>query len=151
MYASKWIRSFWTWVLWSCIKLKALKAFEELKTISGQKPLTRKVKKTDAGFVKVRGARVLVVNVCAEFLINCSLHHSRTWLPWCSNETFDRSRPHTWCGKRAIDLPEINFDDVDKLGLEASIVTTPTHWRVTCIAYRPLECLCKNNRWLTNG
>jgi large subunit ribosomal protein L5 len=112
---------------------KALdKAVEELGTISGQKPLVTKAKKSIAGFklregmpigtkVTLRGERMYDF---LEKLINVSLPRVRDFRG-VSSKSFDGRGNYTLGVREQLIFPEVDYDKVDKVrGMDIVIVTT---------------------------
>lgn len=107
-------------------------AMNDLKTISGQQPIARAAKKSEAGF-KLRegqkiGAKVTLRNEkMYEFLdrlITISLPRVRDF-EGISKNGFDGRGNYTLGIKEQIVFPEIEIDKVDKIfGLGITIVTT---------------------------
>ncbi|MFC4736728.1 50S ribosomal protein L5 [Bacillus daqingensis] len=108
------------------------KAVEELATITGQKPLVTKAKKSIAGF-KVRegmpiGAKVTLrgerMYDFLDKLVSVSLPRVRDFRG-VSKKAFDGRGNYTLGVKEQLIFPEINYDDVDKVrGMDIVIVTT---------------------------
>ncbi|WP_096202130.1 50S ribosomal protein L5 [Bacillus sp. FJAT-45350] len=112
---------------------KALdKAVEELATITGQKPLITKAKKSIAGFklregmpigakVTLRGERMYEF---LEKLVSVSLPRVRDFRG-ISKKAFDGRGNYTLGVKEQLIFPEIDYDKVDKVrGMDVVIVTT---------------------------
>ena len=107
-------------------------AVEELKQISGQKPVITKAKKSIANFklregmaigckVTLRGERMYEF---LDKLINISLPRVRDFRG-VSNTAFDGRGNYTLGIKEQLIFPEINFDKVNKVrGMDIVIVTT---------------------------
>ncbi|GAK04741.1 LSU ribosomal protein L5p [Geomicrobium sp. JCM 19037] len=107
-------------------------AVEELATISGQKPVVTKAKKSIAGFklregnpigakVTLRGERMYDF---LEKLIHVSLPRVRDFRG-VSNKAFDGRGNYTLGVKEQLIFPEIEYDKVDKVrGMDIVIVTT---------------------------
>ena len=108
------------------------KAAEELASISGQKPLITKAKKSIAGFrlregvaigakVTLRGERMYEF---LDKLVTVSLPRVRDF-HGVPTKSFDGRGNYTLGVKEQLIFPEINFDDVDKVrGMDIVIVTT---------------------------
>lgn len=114
---------------------KALdKAVEELTTITGQKPLITKAKKSIAGFklregmpigakVTLRGERMYAF---LDKLIAVSLPRVRDFRG-VSKKAFDGRGNYTLGVKEQLIFPEIDYDKVDKVrGMDIVVVTTAT-------------------------
>ncbi|ARK28526.1 50S ribosomal protein L5 [Halalkalibacter krulwichiae] len=112
---------------------KALdKAVEELATITGQKPLVTKAKKSIAGFklregmpigakVTLRGERMFEF---LDKLITVSLPRVRDFRG-VSKKAFDGRGNYTLGVKEQLIFPEIDYDKVDKVrGMDIVLVTT---------------------------
>ncbi|GAE35342.1 50S ribosomal protein L5 [Halalkalibacter akibai] len=112
---------------------KALdKAVEELTTITGQKPLVTKAKKSIAGFklregmpigakVTLRGERMFEF---LDKLITVSLPRVRDFRG-ISKKAFDGRGNYTLGVKEQLIFPEIDYDKVDKVrGMDIVLVTT---------------------------
>jgi large subunit ribosomal protein L5 len=112
---------------------KALdKAVEELATITGQKPLVTKAKKSIAGFklregmpigakVTLRGERMYQF---LDKLITVSLPRVRDFRG-VSKKAFDGRGNYTLGVKEQLIFPEIDYDKVDKVrGMDIVLVTT---------------------------
>lgn len=107
-------------------------ALEELKAISGQKPVITKARKSIAGF-KLRegvgiGVKVTLRNQrMYEFLdrlINIAMPRIRDFRG-ISKKSFDGNGNFAMGIKEHIIFPEINYDKIDKIhGLDVVIVTT---------------------------
>ncbi|OMF23734.1 50S ribosomal protein L5 [Paenibacillus sp. FSL H8-0548] len=107
-------------------------AVEELRTISGQKPVVTRAKKSIAGFklrenmpigvkVTLRGERMYHF---LDKLINISLPRVRDFRG-VSNKAFDGRGNYTLGLKEQLIFPEIEYDKVDKVrGMDIVIVTT---------------------------
>ena len=105
---------------------------DDLASITGQKPVITKFKKSIANF-KTRkntnsGLKVtLRKNKMYEFidrLINIALPRIKDFRGLNSNG-FDKFGNYTFCIKEQIVFPEVNFDKVDKIrGLDITIVTS---------------------------
>jgi large subunit ribosomal protein L5 len=107
-------------------------AVEELTTISGQKPLITKAKKSIAGFklregmpigckVTLRGERMYEF---LDKLVSVSLPRVRDFRG-ISKKSFDGRGNYTLGVKEQLIFPEINYDKVDKArGMDIVIVTT---------------------------
>lgn len=107
-------------------------AVNDLSTISGQKPVVTKAKKSIAGFklregmpigtkVTLRGERMYHF---LEKLINVSLPRVRDFRG-VSSKSFDGRGNYTLGLKEQLIFPEISFDKVDKVrGMDVVIVTT---------------------------
>ncbi len=104
----------------------------DLGTITGQKPVITKAKKSIAGF-KLREGQALGAAVTLrgekmyEFLdrlINITLPRVRDFRG-VSKKSFDGRGNYTLGVKEQIIFPEINYDKIDKIrGLNISIITT---------------------------
>ena len=107
-------------------------AVEELATLSGQKPLITKAKKSIAGFrlredmpigckVTLRGERMYEF---LDKLISVSLPRVRDFRG-ISNKSFDGRGNYTLGVKEQLIFPEIDYDKVSKVrGMDIVIVTT---------------------------
>jgi large subunit ribosomal protein L5 len=107
-------------------------AVEELQTISGQKPVITKAKKSIAGFrlregmpigckVTLRGERMYDF---LDKLIAISLPRVRDFRG-VSNKSFDGRGNYTLGVKEQLIFPEIDYDKVSKVrGMDIVIVTT---------------------------
>ncbi|MFC4778111.1 50S ribosomal protein L5 [Paenibacillus sp. GCM10023252] len=107
-------------------------AVEELRLISGQKPVITKAKKSIAGFklrenmpigvkVTLRGERMYYF---LDKLFNISLPRVRDFRG-ISNKAFDGRGNYTLGLKEQLIFPEIEYDKVDKVrGMDIVIVTT---------------------------
>jgi len=107
-------------------------AVEELRIISGQKPVVTRAKKSIAGFklrenmpigvkVTLRGERMYHF---LDKLINISLPRVRDFRG-VSNKAFDGRGNYTLGLKEQLIFPEIEYDKVDKVrGMDIVIVTT---------------------------
>ncbi|UTC09511.1 50S ribosomal protein L5 [Latilactobacillus curvatus] len=108
------------------------KAVEELGSISGQKPLITKAKKSIAGFrlregmpigakVTLRGERMYDF---LDKLVNVSLPRVRDF-HGVSAKSFDGRGNYTLGVREQLIFPEIDYDKVDRVrGLDVVIVTT---------------------------
>ncbi len=112
---------------------KAMEAASgDLATISGQKPVTTKARKSISNFklregmpigtmVTLRGTRMYEF---LDRLINATLPRIRDF-QGVSREAFDGRGNYTLGLKEQIIFPEINYDKIDKIrGLQVSVVTT---------------------------
>jgi len=112
---------------------KALEAAEkDLATVSGQRPVTTRAKKSIASFklragmpigmmVTLRGKRMYDF---FDKLVNVVLPRFRDFRG-VSRDSFDGQGNYSLGIKEQIVFPEIDYDEVDKIrGLEVSIVTT---------------------------
>lgn len=109
------------------------KAMEELATITGQKPVIRRAKKSIANF-KIRkgmpvGCKVtLRKDRMYEFfdrLVNVALPRVRDFRGVSAKNGFDRGGNFTLGLKEQTIFPEINLDKVKRIqGMDISIVTT---------------------------
>jgi large subunit ribosomal protein L5 len=109
-------------------------AFEELMTITGQKPVTTRAKKAIAAF-KVRKGNAVGVMVTLrrarmyEFLdrlMNVALPRVRDF-KGVNNKSFDGRGNYSLGIREQIIFPEINYDKVDKIrGMTVTIETTAT-------------------------
>ncbi len=107
-------------------------AVDELKTISGQKPVITRAKKSIAGF-KVRegmpiGAKVTLrgerMYYFLDKLMNVALPRVRDFRG-VSNKAFDGRGNYTLGLKEQLIFPEIEYDKVNKIrGMDVVIVTT---------------------------
>ena len=107
-------------------------AFEELKNISGQKPVITKAKKSIAAFKLREGMpigcmvtlrRMRMFDFCDK-LINIALARVRDFRG-ISGKAFDGNGNYSLGIKEHIIFPEIEFDKIDKIkGLNITIVTT---------------------------
>lgn len=107
-------------------------AVEELRLISGQKPVITRAKKSIAGFklrenmpigvkVTLRGERMYYF---LDKLFNVSLPRVRDFRG-ISNKAFDGRGNYTLGLKEQLIFPEIEYDKVDKVrGMDVVIVTT---------------------------
>ncbi|WP_028777711.1 50S ribosomal protein L5 [Shimazuella kribbensis] len=107
-------------------------AVEDLTSISGQKPVITRAKKSIAGFklregmpigvkVTLRGARMYDF---LEKLINISLPRVRDFRG-ISPKSFDGRGNYTLGVKEQLIFPEISYDKIDKVrGMDVVIVTT---------------------------
>ena len=107
-------------------------ASQQVATISGQRPVITRAKKSIAGFrlragmpiglkVTLRGKRMLDF---LDKLINVALPRIRDF-HGVPNEAFDGRGNYTVGIKEQIVFPEIEYDKIDKIrGLEISIITT---------------------------
>ena len=107
-------------------------AVEELATITGQKPVVTKAKKSIAGFrlregmaigckVTLRGERMYEF---LDKLISVSLPRVRDFRG-ISKKAFDGRGNYTLGVKEQLIFPEIEYDKVDKIrGMDIAIVTT---------------------------
>ena len=108
------------------------RAVEELATITGQKPVITKARKSIAGF-KLRAGMPICCMVTLrkermyeffERLVNVALPRVRDF-KGVSPKAFDGRGNYTLGIREQIIFPEINYDKVDKLrGLSVAIVTT---------------------------
>lgn len=108
------------------------KTGEELKLITGQKPLFIKAKKSIASF-KVRKGMVIGAKVTLrgkrmdeffEKLINVALPRIRDF-KGLSRKSFDGRGNYTFGIEEQLIFPEIEYDKVDKIrGFDISIITT---------------------------
>jgi len=108
------------------------KSIEEFRTITGQKPIITKSKKSNAGF-KIREDMDLGLTVTLrgkkmytffDKLINLTLPQVRDF-KGLSSKSFDRDGNYTFAIKEQLIFPEINYEDVDQIrGLDITIVTT---------------------------
>ena len=108
------------------------KAVEELATITGQKPMITRAKKSIAGF-KLRAGMPIGCMVTLrkqrmyeflERLINVALPRVRDF-KGVSPKAFDGRGNYTLGIREQLIFPEIDYDKVDKLrGLSISVVTT---------------------------
>jgi large subunit ribosomal protein L5 len=108
------------------------KAVEELATITGQKPMITRAKKSIAGF-KLRAGMPIGCMVTLrkqrmyeflERLINVALPRVRDF-KGVSPKAFDGRGNYTLGIREQLIFPEIDYDKVDKLrGLSVSVVTT---------------------------
>jgi large subunit ribosomal protein L5 len=112
---------------------KALdEAVRDLTTITGQRPVVTKAKKSIANF-KLREGRVIGTKVTLrgdrmwaflDRLVNVALPRVRDFRG-ISPDSFDGRGNYTLGLTEQLILPEINYDDVDKVrGMEITIVTT---------------------------
>lgn len=104
----------------------------DISTITGQKPIVIKAKKSIAGFklrqgmpngvkVTLRGKRMYEF---LDKLISLNLPRIRDFRG-LSSKSFDGRGNYTFGLKEQLIFPEINYDNVDKMrGLEITIVTT---------------------------
>ena len=107
-------------------------ASSDLATITGQKPIVTKAKKSIAGF-KIREGMALGVSVTLrnkimyEFLdrlINIAIPRIRDFRGLQPN-SFDGNGNYSFGIKEQIIFPEINYDNIDKVrGLNITICTT---------------------------
>lgn len=107
-------------------------ATNDLMTITGQKPIVTKAKKSIAGF-KLREGRSIGVKVTLRGermwsfltrLIHVALPRTRDF-QGVSPDSFDGRGNYTLGLREQLIFPEINYDKIDKLrGMEVSIVTT---------------------------
>lgn len=128
-------------------------AVEELATISGQKPVVTKAKKSIAGFklregnpigakVTLRGERMYDF---LEKLIHVSLPRVRDFRG-VSNKAFDGRGNYTLGVKEQLIFPEIEYDKVDKVrGMDIVIVTTADSDEESRALLTEVECHSKNN------
>jgi large subunit ribosomal protein L5 len=108
------------------------RAVEELATITGQKPVITKARKSIAGF-KLRAGMPIGCMVTLrkermyeffERLVNIALPRVRDF-KGVSPKAFDGRGNYTLGVREQLIFPEINYDKVDKLrGLSIAIVTT---------------------------
>nr|YP_009295277.1 ribosomal protein L5 [Dasya binghamiae]AOH77289.1 ribosomal protein L5 [Dasya binghamiae] len=108
------------------------KSIEEIRLITGQKPLITRTKKSIAGF-KIRENMPIGLKVTLrkqkmyDFLnklINLSLPRIRDFRG-ISSKQFDGKGNYNLGLKEQIIFPEINYDQIDKIrGMNISIVTT---------------------------
>jgi large subunit ribosomal protein L5 len=108
------------------------RAVEELATITGQKPVITKARKSIAGF-KLRAGMPIGCMVTLrkermyeffERLVNVALPRVRDF-KGVSPKAFDGRGNYTLGIREQLIFPEINYDKVDKLrGLSIAIVTT---------------------------
>ena len=106
-------------------------AFNDLKLITGQQPVIRKAKKSEAGF-KLREGVPIGVSVCLrgnnmydflDRLISVDLPRTRDF-EGISKNAFDGRGNYSLGIKEQLIFPEIDFDKVDKIfGLGVTIVT----------------------------
>lgn len=112
---------------------KALdEAVRDLTTITGQKPVVTKAKKSIANF-KLREGRIIGTKVTLrgermwsffDRLVNVALPRVRDFRG-ISPDAFDGRGNYTLGLQEQLIFPEINYDDVDTLrGMEITIVTT---------------------------
>ncbi|MFN8575820.1 MAG: 50S ribosomal protein L5 [Candidatus Sericytochromatia bacterium] len=104
----------------------------DISTITGQKPIVIKAKKSIAGFrlrqgmpngvkVTLRGKRMYEF---LDKLISLNLPRIRDFRG-LSSKSFDGRGNYTFGLKEQLIFPEINYDNIDKIrGLEITIVTT---------------------------
>jgi large subunit ribosomal protein L5 len=107
-------------------------AIEDIMTISGQRPVVTKAKKSIAAF-KLRTGMPIGVKVTlrgdrmyefADKLINVALPRVRDF-QGVSGKSFDGRGNYTLGLKEQLIFPEINFDKIDKLrGMDIVFVTT---------------------------
>jgi large subunit ribosomal protein L5 len=107
-------------------------AVRDLTTITGQRPVVTKAKKSIANF-KLREGRVIGTKVTLrgdrmwaflDRLVNVALPRVRDFRG-ISPDSFDGRGNYTLGLKEQLIFPEINYDDVDKVrGMEITIVTT---------------------------
>jgi large subunit ribosomal protein L5 len=112
---------------------KALdEAVRDLTTITGQKPVVTKAKKSIANF-KLREGRVIGTKVTLrgdrmwaflDRLVNVALPRVRDFRG-ISEDSFDGRGNYTLGLREQLIFPEINYDDVESIrGMEITIVTT---------------------------
>lgn len=107
-------------------------AVRDLTTITGQRPVVTKAKKSIANF-KLREGRVIGTKVTLrgdrmwaflDRLVNVALPRVRDFRG-ISPDSFDGRGNYTLGLKEQLIFPEISYDDVDKVrGMEITIVTT---------------------------
>jgi large subunit ribosomal protein L5 len=107
-------------------------AVSDIMTITGQKPVVTKAKKSIAGF-KLREGRAIGVKVTLRGermwsfltrLIHVALPRTRDF-QGVSPDSFDGRGNYTLGLREQLIFPEINYDKIDKVrGMEVSIVTT---------------------------
>jgi large subunit ribosomal protein L5 len=107
-------------------------ATTDLTTITGQKPMITKAKKSIAGFKLRKGVNIgckvtLRKDMMYEFLdrlIYIALPRVRDF-KGLSKKSFDKSGNYSIGIKEQIIFPEINYDKIDKVrGMDVSIVTS---------------------------
>jgi len=112
---------------------KALdEAVRDLTTITGQKPVVTKAKKSIANF-KLREGRIIGTKVTLrgdrmwaflDRLVNVALPRVRDFRG-ISSDSFDGRGNYTLGLREQLIFPEINYDDVESIrGMEITIVTT---------------------------
>ena len=110
-------------------------AISDLATITGQKPMITKAKKSIAGFKLRKGVNIgckvtLRKDRMYEFLdrlVYIALPRVRDF-KGLSKKSFDRSGNYSLGLKEQIIFPEINDDKIDKVrGMDISIVTSTTN------------------------
>ena len=110
-------------------------ATTDLTTITGQKPIITKAKKSIAGFKLRKGVNIgckvtLRKDRMYEFLdrlIYIALPRVRDF-KGLSKKSFDRSGNYSIGIKEQIIFPEINYDKIDKVrGMDVSIVTSTSN------------------------
>ena len=107
-------------------------AVEDISTITGQKPIVTKARKSIATF-KLREGRSIGVKVTLrgdrmwsffDRLINVALPRTRDFRG-VSPDSFDGRGNYTLGLREQLIFPEINYDKIDKIrGFEVTIVTT---------------------------
>lgn len=107
-------------------------AVEDMTTVTGQKPVVTKARKSIANF-KLREGRSIGVRVTLrgermwsflDRLVNVALPRTRDFRGVSAN-SFDGRGNYTLGIREQIIFPEIHYDKIDKLrGLEVTIVTT---------------------------
>ena len=110
-------------------------ATTDLTTITGQKPMITKAKKSIAGFKLRKGVNIgckvtLRKDMMYEFLdrlIYIALPRVRDF-KGLSKKSFDKSGNYSIGIKEQIIFPEINYDKIDKVrGMDVSIVTSTSN------------------------
>ncbi len=129
------------------------KAVEELQSITGQKPLITKAKKSIAGFklregvpigakVTLRGERMYDF---LDKLVSVSLPRVRDFRG-VSKKAFDGRGNYTLGVKEQLIFPEIDYDKVDKVrGMDIVIVTTANTDEEARELLTQVACRSKNN------
>lgn len=107
-------------------------AVSDLSLISGQKPVVRRAKKSEAGF-KIREGQPVGCSVTLrgkimyeflERLVNIALPRVRDFRG-LNAKSFDGSGNYSFGLKEQIVFPEIDYDKIDKIrGMDISIVTS---------------------------
>ncbi len=129
------------------------KAVEELQSITGQKPVVTKAKKSIAGFklregmpigakVTLRGERMYDF---LDKLVSVSLPRVRDFRG-VSKKAFDGRGNYTLGVKEQLIFPEIDYDKVDKVrGMDIVIVTTAQTDEEARELLTQVACRSKNN------
>ena len=139
-------------------KLKS--CVEDMASISGQKPIITKFKKSISNFKTRKGSNAGVKVTLRSYkmyefidrLINIALPRIKDFRGLTS-KGIDNSCNYSFGIKEHIIFPEVNFDKVDKIrGLDITIVTTSTTKEGTLELLKEFNFPLKNNKnWGKNG